>query len=120
MTRTGSGIDSSPAVANGVVYVSSSNNYLGLNGALYALNANTGAKLWSSTAANGTPTVVNGTLYIGGTAFSLGADLFLRIRPTPETVTEGCTRISAGWGCTGLPQHGPAGRRRFRRVEPGN
>ena len=38
---TGGGVDSSPAVANGVVYVGSNDNKV------YALNASTGEKLWS-------------------------------------------------------------------------
>ncbi len=40
---TGDGVGSSPAVANGVVYVGSDDNNL------YALNAKTGKKLWSYT-----------------------------------------------------------------------
>jgi hypothetical protein len=86
----------SPAVANGVVYLESS------DGTMLALNASTGARLWSyatpdvsnETLISG-PAVVNGTVYIasGKTlyAFGLGqeADLFLRIRPTATTVTQG-------------------------------
>jgi outer membrane protein assembly factor BamB len=52
---------SSPAVANGVVYV-------GGNGGVYALDASTGALLWDhlagSTIATG-PAVANGTVYVG-------------------------------------------------------
>ena len=44
--RTGYSVESSPAVANGVVYVGSGRN-------LYALNASTGAKLWSYATAHG-------------------------------------------------------------------
>jgi outer membrane protein assembly factor BamB len=57
--ETGGPVTSSPAVANGVVYISS-------NGNLYALNASTGAKMWSYAAANivDSPTVVNGVVYI--------------------------------------------------------
>ena len=40
---TGSSVLSSPAVANGVVYVGSNDNNV------YALNATSGAKLWSFT-----------------------------------------------------------------------
>jgi len=92
----------SPAVANGVVYISDAND------TVYALNASTGAKLWSydtlpclncSTFPT-SPVVVNGVVYLGSLAsdsngnsfaccfyaFSLGADLFLRIQPTPTTV----------------------------------
>ena len=102
---------SSPTVANGVVYVGASNF-------LYALNAGTGAKLWSysvpdTTGPTGTFTnfsginVEQGTVYISVStgdsdpqfpddlpfqsvyAFSVGADLFLRIQPTPTTVHQG-------------------------------
>jgi outer membrane protein assembly factor BamB len=52
---------SSPAVANGVVYVDSN------DGNVYALNAKTGAKLWSYTTGNGesSPAVANGVVYLG-------------------------------------------------------
>src|SRR5437899_13665 len=39
--RTGGNVDSSPTVVNGVVYVGSE------DGRVYALNASTGAKVWS-------------------------------------------------------------------------
>jgi uncharacterized repeat protein (TIGR01451 family) len=91
---TGNAISySSPAVANGVVYISSEDNNV------YALNASTGAKLWSYYigALSSSPTIVDGALYIhtggasGGNvyAFSLGADLFLRIWPSTTTVHQG-------------------------------
>jgi outer membrane protein assembly factor BamB len=57
---------SSPAVANGVVYVSS------LNGDVYALNASTGSPLWTyatgsySTSVYSSHAVANGVVY-GGT-----------------------------------------------------
>lgn len=51
---------SSPAIVNGVVYLSS------INGNVYALNANTGTKLWSSPVYLGTsPVVEKGVLYVG-------------------------------------------------------
>ena len=88
-------LESSPAVANGVVYFSA-------NGNVFGLNASTGAKLWSYDIEGfeySSPTVVNGVVYIraadfgagqGNTyAFSVGADLFLRIQPTPTTVHQG-------------------------------
>ncbi len=91
---------SSPAVANGVVYIASGGS------ALSALNASTGAKLWSDdTAYRGisSPAIVDGVVYIVSvdasftktsvTAFAQGgpsgADLFLRIQPTPTTVHQG-------------------------------
>ena len=55
-------LTSSPAVSGGVVYVGSA------DGNVYALNANTGAKLWgtaTSGGVNSSPTVVNGTVYVG-------------------------------------------------------
>ena len=56
------GYDSSPAVANGVVYIGSDINNV------YALNAATGAKLWSyrtSGVVFSSPAVVNGVVYVG-------------------------------------------------------
>jgi len=55
-------VDSSPAVANGVVYVGSNDNNV------YALNARTGAKLWSYATGNEvirSPAVANGVVYVG-------------------------------------------------------
>ena len=57
----GSYVSSSPAVANGVVYVGSSDNNL------YALNASTGALLWQYTTGDGvysSPAVANGVVYV--------------------------------------------------------
>ena len=59
---TGDGVDSSPAVLNGVVYVGSDDNNT------YALNATTGTKVWNyttSSAVLSSPAVVNGTVYVG-------------------------------------------------------
>jgi outer membrane protein assembly factor BamB len=59
---TGAAVESSPAVANGVVYVGS------YDGNVYALNATTGAKLWSFTTADyvlSSPAVANGVVYVG-------------------------------------------------------
>jgi len=59
----GGGIESSPAVANGVVYVGST------SGTMYAVAAATGTTLWSGTtnASIGTssPAVVDGHVFIG-------------------------------------------------------
>jgi uncharacterized repeat protein (TIGR01451 family) len=86
----GNGVTASPAVANGVVYAASANGYF------YALNANTGAKLWSYATpyiSTASPTIVDGVLYARNSlntyAFSLGADLLLRIQPTPTTIHQG-------------------------------
>jgi outer membrane protein assembly factor BamB len=63
---------SSPAVANGVVYVGSDDNNT------YALNATTGAKLWNFTTGSGvfsSPAVANGTVYVGsvdGNVYAIG------------------------------------------------
>ena len=60
-------VDSSPAVANGVVYVGSYDNNL------YALNATTGTMLWSFTTGGGvysSPAVANGVVYVGSWDFN--------------------------------------------------
>jgi eukaryotic-like serine/threonine-protein kinase len=88
----------SPAVANGVVYIAAQDS------TIYALNAGTGELLWShaTTLQLSSPAISNGMLYVhdegtavdlpitsdGIQAFTLGADLFLRIFPTP-TVHQG-------------------------------
>jgi outer membrane protein assembly factor BamB len=58
----GNNLESSPAVVNGVVYVASDSN-----GSVYALNASTGAQLWSfATGADllASPAVANGVVYV--------------------------------------------------------
>jgi outer membrane protein assembly factor BamB len=53
-----------PAVANGIMYVGADDHNV------YALNATTGAKLWSYStggAVQSSPAVANGVLYIGST-----------------------------------------------------
>ena len=53
---------SSPAVANGVVYVGARTG----SGKLYALRASNGQKLWTSRAGvGGSPVVANGMVYAG-------------------------------------------------------
>ena len=95
---TGVIFESSPAVANGVVYIGDTGIPGIRNGEVLALNASTGAQLWSYSApgpVNGSPAVVDGVVYAnsGGHVFAfglgVGADLFLRIRPTPDTVHQG-------------------------------
>jgi outer membrane protein assembly factor BamB len=67
-----SGITSSPAIANGVVYVGSD------DGTLYAFNAKTGAELAAVAGVSGqsSPTVANGMVYsettVSGELFALG------------------------------------------------
>jgi outer membrane protein assembly factor BamB len=69
-----SGITSSPAVANGVVYVGSD------DGTLYAFNAKTGAELAAvaGVAGQSSPTVANGMVFsettVSGEFFALGLD----------------------------------------------
>jgi len=56
------GVSSSPAVANGVVYIGSGDNKM------YALNATTGARLWNFTTDStvyASPAVANGLVYTG-------------------------------------------------------
>ena len=70
-SRTGGISSSSPAVANGVVYVGSDGGD-GFDGAsLFALNASTGALLWDYGIASGvrsTPAVANGMVYVTNNA----------------------------------------------------
>lgn len=89
-------IFSSPAVANGVVYVGTEDTGSLDGGNLYALNAVTGAQLWSYNTGSidlSSPAVVDGVVYAttyDGQTYAFGlvlkADLFLRIRPPPTTV----------------------------------
>ena len=71
---TGGDVASSPAVANGVVYVGSDDD-----NNVYALNASTGAKLWSYTTGgevDSSPAVANGVVYVGsydGNVYALNA-----------------------------------------------
>ena len=66
-------VTSSPAVANGVVYVGS------WDGNVYALNASTGATLWSYATGGvvySSPAVANGVVYVGsgdGNVYALNA-----------------------------------------------
>src|SRR5579863_3568306 len=66
---TGGSVVSSPAVANGVVYVGSQDNNV------YALKASTGTKLWSYAmfSAGSSPAVANGVVYVGSYDFNVYA-----------------------------------------------
>ena len=70
---TGSDVDSSPAVVNGVVYIGSYDDNV------YALNAANGAKIWNYTTGSdvgSSPAVVGGVVYIGsydGNVYALNA-----------------------------------------------
>ena len=60
----GGAVNPSPAVANGIMYVGADDHHV------YALNATTGAKLWSYTTGGtvqSSPVAANGALYIGST-----------------------------------------------------
>ena len=71
---TNNQIQSSPTVANGIVYVGSYSGYI------YALNATNGALIWSYRAGGPTyssPAIVNGVLYVGandGNVYALNAN----------------------------------------------
>ena len=55
-------VDSSPAVANGIVYIGSWDHNV------YAFNANTGTKVWNYTTGRwviSSPAVANGIVYVG-------------------------------------------------------
>ena len=75
--KAGSGIESSPAVVDGVVYFGSLWN--GQNGFVNALNATTGSKIWQFATNSGvesSPAVVDGVVYIGsysGNVYALDA-----------------------------------------------
>ena len=67
---TGGIVDSSPAVADGVVYVGSQDH------TLYALDARTGKRLWSYATGSSivsSPTVADGAVYVGSNDHNLYA-----------------------------------------------
>jgi outer membrane protein assembly factor BamB len=75
--QTGSSVESSPAVVDGVVYFGALWN--GKNGFVYAINATTGSKIWQFATNSGvesSPAVVDGVVYIGsyiGQVYALNA-----------------------------------------------
>jgi hypothetical protein len=82
-------LESSPAVANGVVYVSSN------NGTLYALNATNGYQLWNYPTDGGlwsSPAVVDGVVY-SGSLFALSASSASTPTPTPMPTPTSLTTI---------------------------
>ena len=80
-------MESSPAVANGVVYVGSYDRHV------YALNAGTGALLWKYQTGGSSPAVANGVVYVGWEdgvyAFGLTSSdaPALPERPDPQTLS---------------------------------
>ena len=63
---------SSPAVANGVVYVGSNDD------SIYALNASTGTLLWSYSAGesvSSSPAVADGVVYVGSLNYGNGKSI---------------------------------------------
>ncbi len=70
---TGGGVDSSPAVSNGVVYTGSNDKNI------YAFNAATGVKTWNFTTEGqifSSPAVVNGIVYIGSGAGNIQTQVY--------------------------------------------
>jgi outer membrane protein assembly factor BamB len=97
-------LSNSPAVANGVVFVTGF-----VSGIMYALNASTGAKLWSYNIGGqsfSAPAVANGVVYIGGGDANLyalnasnGAKLWSYSTETASsspTIVDGVVYIYAG------------------------
>lgn len=104
---TGAFVESSPAVANGVVYIGSD------DGNLYALDAASGGKLWSFSTGSGqsildSPAVAGGIVYIGsydGVVYALsavtGKQLWSFVTGSnpvvgPPTVVNGVVYVSGG------------------------
>jgi outer membrane protein assembly factor BamB len=99
---TGGNVDSSPAVADGVVYVGS------YDGNVYALNALTGALVWkypTGSQVGASPAVAGGVVYVSSGAYlyalnaTTGALVWkLLITPTSLTVVNGIVYVGSGDG----------------------
>jgi outer membrane protein assembly factor BamB len=93
----GAEVNSSPAVANRVVYE-------GAGGTLYALRAATGTLLWSYPTSGGSPTVVNGVVYVGSSnvsAFDAATGTLLWTTPygkSSPAVGDGIVYVGSGNG----------------------
>ena len=73
--QTGGGVESSPAVSKGVVYVGAGDDG-GPDKSVYALNAGTGTLIWNYTTGSyvySSPAVSNGIVYVGSDDGSLYA-----------------------------------------------
>ena len=81
------GAESSPAIANGVVYVTSAE--------LHAYNASTGEEIWHTGSTSGNPIVNGDIVYCGGIAYNAftGAELW---SPNPAGATV-CQAFSNGY-----------------------
>jgi uncharacterized repeat protein (TIGR01451 family) len=127
----GAVVDSSPAVANGVVYVGVTNtSATPARGNVYALDARTGAKLWSFTVAgavSSSPAVANGVVYVGsadGNVYALnastGARLFSYATKAPvnssPAVVSGVVYVQSGRNVFALGLGGSADL--FLRINP--
>jgi len=92
---TGAGIDSSPAVDIGVVYVGSDDH------SLHAFKVDTGTSLWGSDAGatggqiRSSPAVANGVVYVGSDDGKLHA-FDTSGKPLWTATTRGCVRSSPG------------------------
>lgn len=87
-------VESSPAYANGIVYVG------GDDYNIYAFNATNGVKLWNYTTGlfvTSSPAVVNGVLYLGGTDGKLYAIGNQTAPPSPTTTTLNATAPSTAY-----------------------
>ena len=96
-TQTGNSIGSVPTVANGVVYISSS------DGKMYALDASTGHVLWTTPTGSyylgSGPTVGNGKVYIGSFdhmlyAFDARTGAMLWSAPTGDRIGSSPTLVN--------------------------
>src|ERR1700692_4083822 len=89
---TGSPVMSSPTVSKGVVYVGSEDYNV------YALNARTGAKLWSyptGSWVNSSPAIADGVVYVG----SFDKNVYALNAHTGRWPTQAALWLE--WGCSG-------------------
>ena len=98
-------MESSPAVANGVVYVGSD------DGNVYALNAATGARLWSYTTGayvESSPAVANGVVYVGsddGNVYALNAATGAKLWSySIGGIVWSSPAVAMGWSMSARPQ----------------
>ncbi len=115
---TGSTVQSSPAVADGIVYVGSDDDRV------YALSASSGALVWSYTTGSyvkSSPAVAGSTVYVGsddGKVYAFGLPLSVSISPSSvlmdvgqsqlftSSVTGGTSPYAYQWYLNGSPVSG--------------